>query len=188
MRNFSKRMFSVSLTCSLFVLSFCFLTGCSSNTTASNGSSPLGSAPDDASSETIAQNISGCLPELSKEDLIAQSTLIATGTVTEVSDAFQIAPVGGGDPSVFTDYFFTVSDVLRGEPDDNVVSVRIQGGTANGMSSTAELEPQLEVGKSYLLFLYQPNMGGSYNTKGDYDSVTGLYRGAYELDTSTAAP
>lgn len=135
--------------------------------------------------EETTQVVSGSMVELTQQEMITRSSLVAIGSVSEISDAFQIKPVNGGDPSVFTDYTVEVSDILRGELDSDTVSVRIQGGTANGMTTIAEEAPELEKGQTYLLYLYQPGRGGSYNTEGDYYYITGVSQGVFALSSDT---
>ena len=45
--------------------------------------------------------------------------------------------------------------------------------------------PTLEVDETYLLFLYKPQMGGSFNTEGDYYYLSGDTRGIYPVDSAT---
>lgn len=138
--------------------------------------------------EETTQVVSGSMVELTQQEMITRSSLVAIGSVSEISDAFQIKPVNGGDPSVFTDYTVEVSDILRGELDSDTVSVRIQGGTANGMTTIAEEAPELEKGQTYLLYLYQPGRGGSYNTEGDYYYITGVSQGVFALSSDMPLP
>lgn len=175
-----KRLTAIFLTAAWAV---CLLSGCGNENTASvtgDGCLPGGSAPDSST-----QVVSGSLEELTQHEIITRSSLVAIGSISEVSDPFQIKPVGGGDPSVFTDYSLQISDVLRGEPDSDMVSVRVQGGTTDNLTTIVEEAPELEVGQEYLLFLYQPGRGGSYNTEGDYYYITGVNQGAFEVSSAT---
>lgn len=130
---------------------------------------------------TETRYVSGLLAEETAEDLFEQSTLIAFGTVTGKSDAFQIQSVSGS-VSNFTDYSFTIDSTLRGCADSGTITVRIQGGVVGNYAEVYEHSPTLEENHSYLLFLYQPGMGGSYNTEGDYYYILGLTQGTFSED------
>ena len=125
--------------------------------------------------------ISGTLVERNFEDLYEQSALIALGTVTEKSEAFQIQNVSGSIAN-FTDYSFKINSTLRGNADNDTVTVRVQGGTVGNYTEIYEFSPDLEKNKEYLLFLYKPGRGGAYNTEGDYYYVLGLTQGSFSED------
>lgn len=163
-----------------FLLSSLLLVGCANDTTASSNIPSSGSANDDI----VTQSISILLPVMTQEDMMEQSTLIVRGTVTEQSEPFQIAPANGADPSNFMDYTVSVQKVLRGDSSKQSVTVRVQGGTTNGISTVCEESAELPQDTELLLYLYAPHMGMQYNTEGDYYYVTGMYRGVYTLDTS----
>ena len=158
-----------------FVLCNFLLAGCTQQ--------PTAAASSDRTDDITVQHISSILPAMTQEDMIEQSTLIVRGTVTAQSEPFQIAPTTGGDPSNFIDYTVSVIEVLRGDSSKQSVTVRVEGGTVNGMSTVAEEAPELPANTELLLYLYQPGMGTMYNTEGDYYYVTGMYRGVYTLDT-----
>lgn len=125
--------------------------------------------------------ISGTLVERNFEDLYEQSALIALGTVTEKSEAFRIQNVSGSIAN-FTDYSFKINSTLRGNADNDTVTVRVQGGTVGNYTEIYEFSPDLEKNKEYLLFLYKPGRGGAYNTEGDYYYVLGLTQGSFSED------
>ncbi|MCD8145567.1 MAG: hypothetical protein LUD79_09630 [Oscillospiraceae bacterium] len=127
--------------------------------------------------------ISGTLEEKTLDDLYEQSALVAVGTVSGKSEAFQIQNVSGGTAN-FTDYYFDVSTALRGAAESETVTVRVQGGTVGNYTEVCESSPALEVGDEYLLFLYKPGRGGAYNTEGDYYYVLGQAQGCFTADSS----
>ena len=133
------------------------------------------SAPD-LSPETAY--ISGSLEEKSLDDLYEQSALIALGTVTGKSDAFQIKSVYGSVAN-FTDYYVNINSALRGVAENGTITVRVQGGTVGNYTEIYEYSPKLELNHKYLLFLYKPGRGGAYNTEGDYYYVLGLTQGVF---------
>ncbi|MDO5784388.1 MAG: hypothetical protein Q4P20_04910 [Eubacteriales bacterium] len=128
------------------------------------------------------QQTGSVLPAMTQEDMIAQSTLIVRGVVTERSEPFYIAPSNGGDPGSFTDYTVSVSEVLYGDSGTRQIAVRVQGKTEN--AGTADYAPELPIDKELLIYLYEPDEDDLYRTDGTYYYVTGMYRGVYLLDTS----
>lgn len=126
------------------------------------------------------------------DELIEESNLVAICELKEKSDTFQIESVSGGI-SNFTDYYFKVSETLRGEleGEDKIVTVRIRGGTFKNWSLEMSHQYEFEIGEKYLLFLYQPGMGQGYNTQGDYYYLTGSVQGIFplnkEIDTLSEA-
>ena len=100
--------------------------------------------------------------------------------VKSVADPIQIMPVSGTTLSNFTDFTLTVDEVFRGDISvgDEVV-VRIEGGQTNGLNVVVEESPELSMNSQMLMFLYQPNMGGAYNTTGDYYYIQGVSQGAF---------
>jgi hypothetical protein len=134
-----------------------------------------------ANKEPNTVYVSGLLVPKNIDQLISQSRIIVRGTIDSVSDAFQIKHVSDSI-SNFTDYTVAVDSVLRGEAQENDITVRVQGGTVNGYTELHEQSPVLQEGKEYLLFLYHPGRGGSYNTDGDYYYVLGLVQGVFTED------
>lgn len=127
--------------------------------------------------------ISGSIVEKSLDDLYEQSTLIAFGSITGKSEAFQIKNVSGSIAN-FTDYYFQLDNTLRGNAERDTITVRIQGGTVDNYTEIYEFSPDLKIGNKYLLFLYKPGRGGAYNTEGDYYYVLGLTQGSFYEDNT----
>jgi hypothetical protein len=126
----------------------------------------------------------GLLEEKSVDDLFEQSSLAVVGVVTGTSAGFQIRSPSGSIAN-FTDYYVSVSDLIRGSTDGEMITVRVQGGTAEGITEIYEPTATLEEGEEYLLFLYQPGRGGAFNTEGDYYYVLGLSQGVFSSNDSS---
>ena len=141
------------------VLAGSLLAGCGDTQTTQPKSS-AGSAEQGASGSLV--------PALSQDELIAQSSLIIKGTVSEVSDTFQVKPETGGDASSYVDNTVRMEQTLRGQTDADTVTVRVQDDQA----STEDAK--LEQGKEYLLFLTASGEDNTY-------LVTGAMQGAYEV-------
>lgn len=118
-----------------------------------------------SSAGSAEQGASGSLvPALSQDELIAQSSLIIKGTVSEVSDAFQVKPETGGDASSYVDNTVRMEQTLRGQTDADTVPVLL--GTApsghckthrrqsNRQSNTINLE-DAPIGRGVLLCFFR---------------------------------
>lgn len=122
---------------------------------------------------------SGVLAEVTYDDLLQDASVIVKAHTTNISEAFSIQSVNGA-VSNFTDYTLEADRVLKGRLAENeTFTVRLEGGTVNGQKVVVEEAPQLSVDEPVLLFLYQPNMGGGFNTEGDYYYVLGMMQGAF---------
>ncbi len=141
------------------VLAGNLLAGCG-NTQTTQPKSSAGSAEQGTSGNLV--------PALSQDELIAQSSLIVKGTVSEVSDAFQVKPETGGDASTYVDNTIRIEQTLRGQADADTVTVRVQDD-----DQVSTEDAKLEQGKEYLLFL-SSGENATYR-------VTGAMQGAYEV-------
>ena len=123
----------------------------------------------------------------SYEDLLHEAPMIVVAEVTEIAEPIQIRHASGNAAvNNFTDYTIVVSDVLRGEMAvSDSLTVRLEGGEVNGLNVVSEDAPTLALGDQRLFFLYQPNMGGSYNTEGDYTYIVGVNQGVFTETNDT---
>lgn len=131
------------------------------------------------SGEIVTQRVSGIIEEMDMDELTEKSNLIIRGVVADIGTPIQIEAVGGGITN-FTNYTIQVSDVISGTETETAI-VRVQGGTVNDLEVICDEAPDLVLGKEYILFLYRPDLGGGYNTTGDYHYITGMYQGVYEI-------
>lgn len=123
----------------------------------------------------------------SYEDLLHETPVIVVAEVTDVAAPIQVQHASGnGAVNNFTDYTLVISDVLRGEMAvGDSLAVRLEGGEVNGLNVVSENAPTLALGDQRLFFLYQPNMGGAYNTEGEYYYIVGVNQGVFtEADGS----
>lgn len=128
---------------------------------------------------------SGVIEEYNYQDLVNDAPVVVTSHVVATSEPFQIIPVSGASPSNFTDVTIQVDEVLRGDVEvGDQLTVRVEGGQVEDLNVVVEEMPELNIGEDNLLFLYQPGMGGAYNTEGDYYYVLGLYQGAFYPENS----
>lgn len=116
--------------------------------------------------------------DYSPEMLSTQSAVIATGKITGRSDAFQVIGYSGAI-TVFTDFYFTITDSIKGTPYAETVSVRIPGGKVGNYEEVFSPDPQFNVGDEYLLFLYNPGRGSSFVTEEEHYFLVGFSQGAY---------
>jgi hypothetical protein len=176
--DMTKTKFKLVLAAVLIVLSFCIVfTFCQNDSTQPQELLEMQNEP-------VRVNISGLLAAKDIPQLIMESDIIVFGKVIEASDPIKICPVGGGDYSLFTDYYFDAIDVLKSsELFDNMnrIPVRIHGGVTKDLIVVHGEEPKLTIGNEYLLFLFKPGMGAGYNTEGEYCYVTGATQGTYSF-------
>lgn len=124
-----------------------------------------------------ATRVSGIVEHQSLEDLMTKSDLVMEGSVTDISEGFWVRNTSGGE-RIQTDYSFNVNSVLKGEAQEKV-TVRMDGGSDDQEAIIYEDAPKLKIGKTYTLFLYRPQYGGGYYTKGDYYNILGMRQGVY---------
>lgn len=104
-------------------------------------------------------------------ELMDESTLVVTGTVTESTDCFLYR--SGHSYSIFRDFTLVPQETLRGEEAAEPVKLRVEGGSYGNWGVSVTSEASLEVGKEYLLFLApRGERNGPYQVLG--------YLGAYE--------
>lgn len=161
------------------LVSMLLLTGC---TSIGATDTQLEQANNVKQEKILTAEKSGILPKYSYDDLLEKSSVIATVQFVETSEPFEIQSTSGST-SIFTDYTMKVVDSIKGKvtPDDEII-VRLEGGQVEDLNVIVRENPELESKTPILLFLYQPGMGGSYNTQGDYYYVLGMNRGAFYSD------
>ena len=120
-------------------------------------------------------------PYYTTEDLLNESTLIATGKITGRSESYVIETVDGGCRQPFRNYSFAITNTLKGEPYADTVSIRVDGGEMDGLEYNYDSAPKFNQEDEYLLFLYRSDCGGGFETQDDYYNLTGLIQGAYVL-------
>ena len=138
------------------------------------------------------QNISvnGCGVDYTFEELINESTLIVRGKFNGDSGAFAVKPAGDASASVFTDYYFDVTDVVRGDVQSgDQIAVRIEGGYKNHMRVTSFYDFAPDDGSEAILFLKRVTVPGGYTTNEEYYIPAGVTtRCFYYLDESGDVP
>lgn len=120
------------------------------------------------------EKISGQLPDYTIEEWAERSDLIVHGTIVDVSDPYEIESVAG-ERSIFTDYMIEPQTVLRGNTKEDMITLRMHGGRLGRKETIVEDNPDISVGDEAVFFLWQPNMGGGFNTAGnDYYYLRGF--------------
>jgi len=137
----------------------------------------------EAEDEQIVVIQSATFLSFSKEDLMENSALVIYGRVIGRSEQFIVENAYSGSRSVFTDYYFEVYEVLRGETISNEIAVRIQGGEIDDILLVLTYAPQFEIGGEYLLFLTIPG-GGPLDTPGYYYYIIGGLQGVFPKDAT----
>lgn len=115
------------------------------------------------------------------DDLIAESTLVIKGTVTE-KQPVQFTDVEGKNPMDFAEYVISIEGVLRGDAEDvSSVAVYVLGDFFDSTFIYTDM-PELEPGKSYILFLVKDLSRGDYGIPGGVYLIVGQQQGVFELD------
>lgn len=133
----------------------------------------------------VTAQIDGSLLAYSPEKFSAQSAVIAAGKITGHSDSFQIVGYQG-ETAVYTDYYFTITDAVKGTPYGETVSVRIPGGRVGSYEEVYSCEPKFNEEDEYLLFLYNPGRGSAFVTEEENYFLLGSSQGAYVKDAEGA--
>lgn len=125
------------------------------------------------------------LPWYSLEQLVQESSLAAQVKVIKKEDLTIYSPTDKATGK-FTDYTVTFQEIHRGSnAAGKTVTIRVENSRTydqGGTVSDSGMAPLFSVGDSLLVFLYQPHMGGGFNTQGeDYFYLTGQGQGAYFL-------
>jgi len=93
---------------------------------------------------------------LTTGDLVAQATLVVTGTVEETRT---LPPDAQG--MIFTEVKVRVNDAVVGATAEDVITVRAWGGEYGDLGVVVEDQPTFTLGEDVVLFL-APAAGGSY--------------------------
>lgn len=115
---------------------------------------------------TTTEEIHGILEEVSLEELAGTSDLVVHGSVIDISEPYEIE-TNDGQRSIFTDYIIEPDTILRGESRQDRVLIRMQGGKMGRHEVIVEDNPTLALGDEAVFFLWQPHMGGGFNTQDD---------------------
>ncbi len=136
-------------------------------------STKMESLPDDT--EIITAE--GVSVEENLFEVSERSSLILYGRVSHISEPILLRTVYDS-VSVHTDVEITPEKVFRGEA-DKTVTVRLSGGLVGKEYIEYQDEPELCLGKEYLLFLQQPDRGYGVNGPGEYYILTSLWRSVF---------
>lgn len=113
-------------------------------------------------------------------NLVETSNLIAVVRVVDGPRSLCVRRAGGS-ATILSEQTAVVERVFMGDADTETVTVRQTGGTVGLRTDVYTENPVLQAGSRYLLFLYRPDMGGGYNTEGDYYYIRGVSQGAYTV-------
>lgn len=131
--------------------------------------------------------LTGSLVGYDLEGLTRESTVIVTGRFVGKSDSIKVAHATAPEwTQIYTDYHFEIENVIKGQPYDQTVSVRLEGGVVGKERMVAECVPKLNFEDEYLLFLYNTGLGGAFETEDDYYSIRGVHQGAFALEEDGA--
>lgn len=131
--------------------------------------------------------ISGMIPYKTEDELILDSDLIVRGTVKEIKDSKWSNPGlvrGEGIRNILqTDIVVTTEELLSGELENGIITVRINKGEDENTIVHSDGYPDFFVGERVLLFLSRDN--GDVATDEDYYVLTGMEQGKYVLSSNS---
>lgn len=149
-----------------------------SNDEPSNRPSPNDDSP------TLIRRASSMTPSYNLEEIAERAELIVTGKVGSEGTPILVQPVlDEAEPRFFTDRSIEVDKVIKGTPrysGTNSITLRTEGGAGQIIEMVDDAVPSLEVGDSYLFFLYTIPDGSSYNTEGNHYYIIGISSGAWK--------
>lgn len=102
------------------------------------------------------------------DEMIAKSTAIVRGTVTDVRTTFT-----GRD--IYTHYQISVEERFKGEPQQSV-EITVHGGSYGTYHQTSPGSPVLNQGDHYVFFLWTSASGVTW--------ITGMTQGLFQLNSS----
>jgi hypothetical protein len=118
---------------------------------------------------------------LSQEDLMASASLIVHGTVSEVSEPFEVENVRTGERGFFYNYYVEPHEIFRGNSPSKAIAIRVGPiYTADGFKIIRDWDPNLEIGEEYLLFLGRAG-GDVFDTQDEYYHIFGGSQGLFLL-------
>lgn len=126
--------------------------------------------------------------EMSFEELIKLVDLIVIGQFIEVQPSRWNTPSGNlpddatldtvskNKWSIFTDYKFMITNYIKNDTKEPIISIRIFQGEVGQDRMIADSQPSYEVGKEYLLFLFIDNGPTSSVSPGAYYGTSSPYQ------------
>lgn len=187
-RKIVAYIFSMLLVCILFA-------GCTSGNSQSSASlESADSVPEsssgletsqvelstDLSSYKYVQRISGALASVDYQQMLQNSDYVVIAEYVGKSEPFMIRPVGGSDPTYFTDYYFASKE--GEDATEKMITVRQKGGYGTYFACVNDDAAKPVSDNKYLLFLYKIDDGAEWNTEGDHYYLVGDYTGMWSLD------
>ena len=111
---------------------------------------------------------------------------MAVGQITGHSDAIRVQHVTEDNAVNFTDYTFSISSLVQGQPDTDTVTVRVLGGTAGNVTEVYEESPIFRMEKPISSSSTSPAWVGLITQPGTTTTSAGSIRGSTR-QTATAA-
>lgn len=136
----------------------------------------------------LVSEVEGILPDYSIADLISNSELIVTGTVTKILPTEKGKRPSGKLEFLYTDVIITIDTCLYGDKDLKEVLVRVWGGEFENLNEIYNCEPIFRLNESTLVFLaeFSEVISVTEETSAPYYRVTGSLLGKFSLDDNSA--
>lgn len=136
----------------------------------------------------LLSEIDGILPDYSIDDLISNSELIVTGTVTTILPTEKGERPSGKSEFLYTDVIITIDKCLYGDQDLGEVLIRVWGGEFDNLNEIYNYEPIFRLNESTLVFLAEFSEVKSVSEEAatPYYRVTGSMLGKFSLNGNSA--
>lgn len=120
----------------------------------------------------------GGVPALSATTLVRQSLeqLVSTHQTIVVGEVLEATSYWNPDHTfIFTDLKIGVSDALKGDSGEGVLTVTLMGGSVGDLTTVIVGGAELELGRSYLLFLNPEGLPGNRRALTIREHVQGAF-------------
>lgn len=110
--------------------------------------------------------------------LVRQSLgqLVSTHQTIVVGEVLEATSYWNSDHTfILTDVRFGVSDAVKGNPDEGVITITLMGGTVGDLTTVIVGGAELELGRSYLLFLNPEGLPGVRKALTVREHVQGVF-------------
>ena len=130
--------------------------------------------------EIIITEFDLMLPNFTVGELMNETSLVVRAKYTGEKESFRIKEVNSDGQKNVTDMLFNCQEVLYGNFTDKQITVRVDGGEADGYNEIYNGNPEFVKEREYVLFLYQLKSEPNEDRKSVY-YIPGVRMGVFEM-------
>jgi hypothetical protein len=97
----------------------------------------------------VGQPAEAGVKKMCMEEVIFEADIVFVGTLVDIQTRW-----GEGNKMIWTDYYFSVEEVWKGQAEGNPHVVSVGGGTVGGQSIMLSHVPNFETGSTYVVYSY----------------------------------